>query len=268
MVSDSLAYNALKAVYGRSRPVWQDPIGELTSQVLPVGSLGRAPRRYAGVVHRARDDADQAWQPASTGVRRRRAAPRRRRSGPGAAGAALPDRRDRGVAGRRDDGALLARDLQPAAAQPRGVRRTADRVGAVRPSARRRRQPVEAGGRRAVPGDRRRDGRGGRAGRDPRGTTRRSRTRAPAWPRRRPSAAPTWCSSAAATGPSARSAPSSPARASRSGSSRPAPATCSPATWTSRSTSAPRSTSRSPDRTGPSTWSRCPATRWRTPTSW
>jgi YegS/Rv2252/BmrU family lipid kinase len=49
MATDSLAYNALKAVYGRSRPVWQDHLGELTSKSFPSGhSAGTA--AYAGVV--------------------------------------------------------------------------------------------------------------------------------------------------------------------------------------------------------------------------
>ena len=84
----------------------------------------------------------------------------------------------------------------------------------------------------------------------------------------RRSPAPTWCWCAAATARCARCAPSSPAPASRSGSSRPAPATCWPATSTSRCSSGPRSTSPSPARTAPSTWSRSAATASRTPTSW
>ena len=55
------------------------------------------------------------------------------------------------------------------------------------------------------------------AGRSRRGSTRPSRTRAPAWPRRPRSRAPTWSSSAAATARCARCAPSWPAPASRSG---------------------------------------------------
>jgi YegS/Rv2252/BmrU family lipid kinase len=48
MVSDSLVYNALKAVYGRGRPVWQDPIDLLTSKSFPSGHSAST-AGYAGV---------------------------------------------------------------------------------------------------------------------------------------------------------------------------------------------------------------------------
>ena len=134
-------------------------------------------------------------------------------------------------------------------------RRAAARGRALRAPARGRAQPDQGRGRRPVPRDRERDGRRGRLVASRPGTTRPSRTPAPAWPRRPRSPAPTWCSCAAATARCARCAPSSRAPASRSGSSPPAPATCWPATSTSRSTCAPRSTSRSTARTAPSTWS-------------
>jgi YegS/Rv2252/BmrU family lipid kinase len=37
MVSDSLLYTWIKVLYGRSRPVWQDPVGQLTSRSFPSG---------------------------------------------------------------------------------------------------------------------------------------------------------------------------------------------------------------------------------------
>ena len=156
------------------------------------------------------------------------------------------------------DGAARAGGLQPAAAQPRrsccrAAARRRSPPTATSPSCSTRSRSRTSSAFRA---HRELDGRRGRLVARRSGTTRPSRTPAPAWPRRPRSPAPTWCWSAAATAPCARSAPSWPAPASRSGSSRPAPATCWPATSTSRCSCAPRSTSRSPARTAPSTWSR------------
>ena len=180
-------------------------------------------------------------------------------------------RRDRGLPARRRDG---ARSGWRSTTRPRGrsrwsTRRWPMRVPNAAQEARRHPQPDQDRRRRPVPrrwsrrwprdsgfasvvvvGD---HGRGHRLRDGARG--RRQRLR----PRR---------SRSAATAPSARSARSSPAPASPSGSSPPAPATCWPATSTSRSTCARRSTSRSTARTGRSTWSRSAATRWRTPPSW
>jgi YegS/Rv2252/BmrU family lipid kinase len=49
MVSDSIAYNSLKLVFGRGRPEWQDPVGALTSKSFPSGHSAST-AAYAGVL--------------------------------------------------------------------------------------------------------------------------------------------------------------------------------------------------------------------------
>jgi YegS/Rv2252/BmrU family lipid kinase len=49
MVSDSLVYSGIKVLYGRSRPAWQDPIGQLTSRSFPSGHSAST-AAFAGVV--------------------------------------------------------------------------------------------------------------------------------------------------------------------------------------------------------------------------
>jgi YegS/Rv2252/BmrU family lipid kinase len=49
MVSNSLLFNSIKVLYGRSRPVWQDPIGQLTSRSFPSGHAAST-AAFAGVV--------------------------------------------------------------------------------------------------------------------------------------------------------------------------------------------------------------------------
>jgi YegS/Rv2252/BmrU family lipid kinase len=49
MVSTSLLYNSIKALYGRSRPEWQDPIGQLASKSFPSGHSASS-AAFAGVV--------------------------------------------------------------------------------------------------------------------------------------------------------------------------------------------------------------------------
>ena len=179
-----------------------------------------------------------------------------------------PTRRHRRRAAGCGPGAPRAGGVLAAAAQPRHPRRAADRGRPQRPQPGGHPQPDQGRGRRRLQGDRHRHGRGGRlAGaavalhdgrgpghRDGRDGLDRGRRPGAGLRRRRHGA----------RGLRRAGRHRHPGRAS----SRPAPATCSPATWTSRCSSARPSTSRSPARTAPSTWSRSAATGSRTPTSW
>ncbi len=49
MVTDSLLYDSIKQLYGRSRPVWQDPLGQLTSKSFPSGHSAST-AAFAGIV--------------------------------------------------------------------------------------------------------------------------------------------------------------------------------------------------------------------------
>jgi YegS/Rv2252/BmrU family lipid kinase len=49
MVTDSLLYNGVKALYGRDRPAWQDPLGTLTSKSFPSGHSAST-AAFAGVL--------------------------------------------------------------------------------------------------------------------------------------------------------------------------------------------------------------------------
>ena len=245
MIATAAGHDGAKPLVGRDRPTWQITEDLLSSQGLPLRARRRrSPRSPASwpcwsrCSYGARNLRRAAY--VGAGAARGRGLPR-----PGPARPALPLRRGRrGPAGHRDRAARAggstarcraATPIKRRAAP--GGRALATRRLAVDP------QPDQGRGRRPVPGDRRRDGRRGRLvgadlalhdRRGPRHRHGRGRRRSPA---------PTWCSCAAATARCARCAPSWPAPASRSGSSPPAPATCWPATSTSRSTCARRSTS-------------------------
>jgi YegS/Rv2252/BmrU family lipid kinase len=49
MVTDNVAYDLIKVAYGRNRPVWQEPLGQLTSHSFPSGHSAST-AAYAGVV--------------------------------------------------------------------------------------------------------------------------------------------------------------------------------------------------------------------------
>jgi YegS/Rv2252/BmrU family lipid kinase len=49
MVSDNLLYDGIKVAYGRNRPVWQEPLGALTSHSFPSGHSAST-AAFAGVV--------------------------------------------------------------------------------------------------------------------------------------------------------------------------------------------------------------------------
>jgi YegS/Rv2252/BmrU family lipid kinase len=49
MVTDNLLYDVIKVAYGRDRPVWQNPLGELTSRSFPSGHSAST-AAFAGVV--------------------------------------------------------------------------------------------------------------------------------------------------------------------------------------------------------------------------